>query len=43
MVSNTLGLDLEWLRATLERLRTVSPDDPEYLALRKDLPADWPL
>jgi hypothetical protein len=43
MVSNTLGLDLEWLRATVERLATECRDDPEYAALRKDLPADWPL
>ena len=43
MVSNTLDLDLEWLRATLEHLRTECADDAEYLALRKDLPADWPM
>jgi len=43
MVSNTLNLDLEWLYATVERLRVESGDDPEYLSLRKDLPADWPL
>jgi hypothetical protein len=43
MVSNTLDLDLEWLRATLEHLRTECRDDPEYVELRDALPADWPV
>ena len=43
MVSNTLDLDLEWLYATVERLRVECGDDPEYRELRDDLPADWPL
>jgi hypothetical protein len=43
MVSNTLDLDLDGLLATLERLRVEHGDDPDYLKLRADLPADWPL
>jgi hypothetical protein len=43
MVSSALDLDLEDLYATLERLRDEHADDPEYVALRAELPADWPL
>ena len=43
MVSSTIDLDLEELYAALERLRVECADDPDYLALRAALPADWPL
>ena len=43
MVSSTLNLDLEWLTATLEHLRVDCRDDPEYVELRSELPAEWPL
>jgi len=43
MVSNTLGMDVEELYATLERLRVEHARDPDYQRLRADLPADWPL
>jgi hypothetical protein len=43
MVSSTLGLDLEGLYATLERLRVTCAADSDYQALRSALPADWPL
>ncbi len=43
MVSNYLEMDVEQLYALLERLRVEHGDDPEYIALRSALPADWPL
>ena len=43
MVSNTLGMSLDELLATLERLRREHGDDPDYQRLRSDLPEDWPL
>ena len=43
MVSSTLGMALEELLATLERLRTDSGDDAEYQDLRSSLPGEWPL
>ncbi len=43
MVSSTLDLDLEWLIATLERLRAECAEDPEYVELRAALPENWPL
>ena len=43
MVSSSLDLELDELLAALERLRTSAAHDPEYEALRADLPEDWPL
>ena len=43
MVSNALDMSLEELYATLERLRVESATDPDYVKLRSDLPADWPV
>ena len=43
MVSSAIDIDLETLYATLERLRVEHADDPEYQAIRKTLPADWPI
>jgi len=43
MVSNTLDVDLEELYAILERLRVEHAADADYVKLRRDLPADWPL
>lgn len=43
MVSSSCDIDLAELLATLERLRVVYAGDPEYQALRRALPADWPL
>jgi hypothetical protein len=43
MVSNTLGMTLQELLETLERIRREYGDTPEYQALRRDLPASWPL
>jgi hypothetical protein len=43
MVSNAIDMDLVELLATLERLRVEHAADPDYLMLRKVLPADWPL
>ncbi len=43
MVSNTLGIGLQELLETLERLRLEHGDTPEYQALRRQLPKEWPL
>lgn len=43
MVSNVLNMEAEELLATLRRLRGEYADDPEYAALRSQLPADWPI
>ena len=43
MVSNTLGVGLHELLETLERLRREHGDSPEYQALRRQLPQEWPL
>ena len=43
MVSNTLGVSLQELLETLERLRQEHGDNPEYQALRRQLPEEWPL
>ena len=43
MVSNAIDMDLEDLYATLERLRVEHGQDPEYLRLRRVLPAEWPI
>ena len=43
MVSNVLGLEPHELVAQLQRLRADHAADPDYQALRADLPADWPI
>jgi hypothetical protein len=43
MVSSAIGMELQELLDTLERLRRDHGDDPDYQALRGALPADWPL
>jgi hypothetical protein len=43
MVSNTLRMDLGELVATLERVAQTCADDPDYVAMRGKLPADWPI
>ena len=43
MVSSAIDIDLLELYATLERLRVEHGSDPDYVKLRKVLPADWPL
>jgi len=43
MVSSALDMDLDELLQTLERLRDVCAEDPEYRQLRSALPGDWPL
>ena len=43
MVSNTLGMELDDLVATLKRIGETCGGDPEYLKLRAPLPDDWPI
>ena len=43
MVSNTLGVSLQDLLETLERLRQEYGGTLEYQALRRQLPEEWPL
>ena len=43
MVSNTLGMELDDLVATLKRVRETCSEDPEYLKLRAPLPDGWPI
>ncbi len=43
MVSNTLGVSLQELLEALERLRQERGGSPEYQALRRQLPEEWPL
>jgi hypothetical protein len=43
MVSNVLKMELQELLDTLERFRRAYADDPDYQALRGELPPDWPL
>jgi hypothetical protein len=43
MVSNAIDIDSADLYATLERLRVEHAQDPEYMKIRNQLPADWPL
>jgi len=43
MVSNTLGMDLEELVDTLERVGQTCGDDPDYKEMRGKLPPDWPI
>lgn len=42
MVSSALGIDLQELLDTLDRLGRQYADDPEYQRLRRALPEDWP-
>jgi len=43
MVSSVLNIEVTELLATLQRMREQYQDDAEYVALRAELPADWPL
>ncbi|HTF92335.1 MAG TPA: hypothetical protein VK632_04775 [Verrucomicrobiae bacterium] len=43
MVSNAVKMDQEKVVAVLQRLCAQRGDDPDYQALRKDLPKDWPI
>jgi hypothetical protein len=43
MVSNAVKMDQEEVVTALKRLRAQRGDDPDYQALRKDLPKDWPI
>jgi hypothetical protein len=43
MVSNVLNLRPEELLAALKRFSESYADDPEYVALRSELPPDWPI
>ena len=43
MVSNTLRMDLGELVAALERVGQACADDPDYVEMRRKLPADWPI
>jgi hypothetical protein len=43
MVSSAVNMGLQELLDTLERFRHAYGGDPEYVALRAALPADWPL
>jgi hypothetical protein len=43
MVSNAVKMDEQEVVAALKRLCAQRGDDPDYQALRKDLPADWPI
>ena len=43
MVSNTLGMEHQDLMALLKRLGSEFAEDREYLDLRSNLPADWPI
>jgi hypothetical protein len=43
MVSSALNMELQELLATLDRLRREFGDSPEYQALRRRLPAEWPM
>jgi hypothetical protein len=43
MVSSALNVELQELLDTLERFRRDYRDDPEYQALRGELPAEWPI
>ena len=41
MVANVLGIDYAELLGELRRIRREHGDDPEYQAIRQQLPADW--
>lgn len=43
MVSSVLNIGEEDLLAILQRLGREYADDPEYQALRAQLPAGWPI
>jgi hypothetical protein len=43
MVSNVLKIELQEFLETLERFRHAYANDPEYQALRGELPPEWPL
>jgi len=43
MVSNSLNMDLEELLGALKRLKRAFSDTPEYKAMRKEVPKDWPM
>jgi hypothetical protein len=43
MVSNVLKMELQELLDTLEQFRRAYADDPDYQALRGELPPEWPL
>ncbi len=43
MVSNVLNMSEEELLAELQRMAADYADDPDYQALRAQLPADWPI
>jgi hypothetical protein len=43
MVSNTLKMDLQELLDTLQRLRRDHAGSPDYQAIRRELPEDWPI
>ena len=43
MVSNSVKMDQQKVVAELQRMRAAHGDDPDYKALRKDLPTDWPI
>ena len=42
MVSNVLDMDQDELIALLKTFRKKYADDPEYAALRAQLPKSWP-
>ena len=43
MVSNVLEIETEELLRRLQHLRDHFAGDPEYQALRRQLPDDWPI
>lgn len=43
MVSNVLNLTPEELLTELQRFAEAYKADSDYLALRADLPSDWPI
>jgi hypothetical protein len=43
MVSSVLGMSAEELLEKLQELREQYAGDPEYAALRSQLPAEWPI
>ncbi len=43
MVSNSLKMTGDALVSALQRIKDDSGSDPDYLAIRETLPADWPM
>ena len=43
MVSSAIDMELDDLRAQLERISARCKDDPEYTVLRATLPKQWPI